>query len=177
MRRAVASAFDMWSRALSPVTRKTLLGLMTDPDAEVRQRACRTVADGKDRDPALADSMAELLDDPIRQVRVVAVYGLARHDDERCVEGARRLPPAPPAAHMNTTSTRYGGTSCAETIADTRAGRSGSEEHQAPAADATALGAWRRVQTVTGTGSTPRALKGIRQSPMERRLRGPDRSC
>ncbi|WP_381561014.1 HEAT repeat domain-containing protein [Streptomyces eurythermus] len=75
-----------------------MLGLMTDPDAEVRQRACRTVADGRSRDPALADGMAELLDDPIRQVRVVAVYGLARHDDERCVEGARRLPPAPPGA-------------------------------------------------------------------------------
>ncbi|MET7608124.1 ankyrin repeat domain-containing protein [Streptomyces avermitilis] len=98
VRRAVASAFDMWSRAFSPVIRETLLDLMTDPDAEVRQRACHTVADGKDRDPALADGMAELLDDPIRQVRVVAVYGLARHDDERCVEGARRLPPASPGA-------------------------------------------------------------------------------
>ncbi|WP_181793945.1 HEAT repeat domain-containing protein [Streptomyces sp. WELS2] len=73
VRRAVASASDMWSRSFSPVIQETLPGLMTDPDAEVRQRACRTVADGRSRDPALADGMAELLDDPVRQVRVVAV--------------------------------------------------------------------------------------------------------
>ncbi|MFH9426182.1 HEAT repeat domain-containing protein [Streptomyces sp. NPDC017529] len=76
--------------------REALLGLMSDPDAEVRQRACQTVADGHDRDPAFADAMAGLLDDEIRAVRVAAVYGLARHDDERCVEGDRHLPPAPP---------------------------------------------------------------------------------
>ncbi|MCS0603403.1 hypothetical protein NX794_19605 [Streptomyces sp. LP11] len=35
--------------------------------------------------------MAALLDDPDREVRVSAVHGLARHDDVRCVEAARRL--------------------------------------------------------------------------------------
>ncbi|MGW0699650.1 HEAT repeat domain-containing protein [Streptomyces sp. NPDC002867] len=96
VRRAVASGFSTWPTAFSPAVQDALLDLMTDPDAEVRQRACRTVADGEDRDPALADAMATLLDDVIRQVRVAAVYALARHDDERCVEGARRLPPPPP---------------------------------------------------------------------------------
>lgn len=96
VRRAVASGFHMWSPSFSPDIRQALLALMTDPDAEVRQRACRTVADAQDRDPALADAMAALLDDTDRRVRVAAAYGLARHDDERCVQGARRLLPAPP---------------------------------------------------------------------------------
>jgi hypothetical protein len=96
VRRAVAGGFHTWSRAFSPDIQKALLDLMNDPDAGVRLRACRTVGDGQDRDPALADAMAALLDDAARQVRVAAVYGLARHDDERCVEGARRLPPPPP---------------------------------------------------------------------------------
>lgn len=42
-----------------------------------------------DCDPAFADAMAGLLYDAERPVRVLAVYGLARHDDERCVAGKR----------------------------------------------------------------------------------------
>ncbi|MFC9243970.1 hypothetical protein ACFT7S_08010 [Streptomyces sp. NPDC057136] len=41
--------------------------------------------------------MAALLDDEDRRVQVIAVYGLALHDDERCVQGARRLGPPQPA--------------------------------------------------------------------------------
>ncbi|MEV6053658.1 HEAT repeat domain-containing protein [Streptomyces sp. NPDC052107] len=95
-RRAVASGFASGPLGFPAAVRKALVDLMADPDAEVRESACRTVAEGRDRDPVLADAMAALLDDPVRRVRVAAVYGLARHDDERCVEGARRLPPAPP---------------------------------------------------------------------------------
>jgi hypothetical protein len=75
-----------------------LLVLMMDTDEAVRQHACRAVAEGRARDPVLADAMAALLDDPARRVRVTAVYGLALHDDERCVEGVRHLLPAPPGA-------------------------------------------------------------------------------
>ncbi|MFF5970723.1 HEAT repeat domain-containing protein [Streptomyces sp. NPDC012769] len=96
VRHAVAGGLDSHAPAFAPAVRDTLLALMTDPDADVRYRACYTVASGKDRAPDLADAMAALLDDPERRVRVAAVYGLARHDDERCVEGDRRLPPAPP---------------------------------------------------------------------------------
>ncbi|MER7520704.1 ankyrin repeat domain-containing protein [Streptomyces sp. NPDC126499] len=96
VRHAVAAGFDGHAPAFAPAVRDTLLALMTDPDPDVRRRACNTVASGKDRAPALADAMAALLDDPDRRVRVAAVHGLARHDDERCVEGDRRLPPAPP---------------------------------------------------------------------------------
>ncbi|MEV5198441.1 HEAT repeat domain-containing protein [Streptomyces sp. NPDC053720] len=96
VRRAVASGFDRWSPSFSATVRKALVDLMSDPDAEVRRGACRTVADGRDRAPELAGAMAALLDDTSRPVRAAAVHGLARHDDERCVEGARRLPPAPP---------------------------------------------------------------------------------
>ncbi|WP_326742065.1 HEAT repeat domain-containing protein [Streptomyces sp. NBC_01768] len=96
VRHAVAFGFDRWAPAFSAAVRKALVDLMADPDADVRQGACRTVADSKDRAPELAEAMAALLDDTSRPVRVSAVHGLARHDDERCVEGARRLPPAPP---------------------------------------------------------------------------------
>ncbi|MDF3297792.1 hypothetical protein [Streptomyces tropicalis] len=79
----------------SPAVRAARLRLPADPEAEVREAACRAVADGTDRDPGLLDAPAVLLDDAVRAVRVAAVRGLARHDDERCVEGARRLPPRP----------------------------------------------------------------------------------
>lgn len=51
---------------------------------------------GADPDARDEHGTPALLDDASRPVRVSAVHGLARHDDERCVEGARRLPPAPP---------------------------------------------------------------------------------
>lgn len=40
-----------------------------------------------------ADAMAAVLDDTDRLVQLAAVYGLALHDDERCVEAARLLGP------------------------------------------------------------------------------------
>ncbi|MCL7491556.1 hypothetical protein M8I34_08870 [Streptomyces sp. MCA2] len=99
VRRAVARGFSTWPSppAVSDAVHKVLLDLMSDPDAGVRHDACLTVADGKDHDPVLTDAMAALLDDADRRVQVVAVYGLALHHDERCVEGARRLGPPQPA--------------------------------------------------------------------------------
>ncbi|MFD9407001.1 HEAT repeat domain-containing protein [Streptomyces sp. NPDC059989] len=98
LRCAVARGLGTWPElpAFSASARAALLVLMTDTDTVVRRSACLAVAEGRDRDPVFTDAMAALLDDADRRVRVVAVYGLALHDDERCVEGARRLPPAPP---------------------------------------------------------------------------------
>ncbi|WP_353962379.1 HEAT repeat domain-containing protein [Streptomyces sp. NBC_01443] len=98
VRRAVARGFGTWPEAPAFLgdVREAVLALMTDMDTEVRCAACLTVAQSGDRDPAFADAMAALLDDADRRVQVTAVYGLALHDDERCVEAARRLPPAPP---------------------------------------------------------------------------------
>ncbi|SEC12871.1 HEAT repeat-containing protein [Streptomyces sp. 2231.1] len=80
--------------AFSGPAREALLLLLNDPEPEVRQRACLTVADG--RDPALADVLAALLDDTDRRMQVIAVYGLALVDDDRCVPGAGRLGPPRP---------------------------------------------------------------------------------
>ncbi|MFZ3493897.1 hypothetical protein ACODT5_11865 [Streptomyces sp. 5.8] len=98
VRCAVAGGCRTWPKppAFPDDVRAALLALMADVDAEVRRAACLTVAEGGDRHPALADAMAALVDDADRQVRVKAVCGLALHDDERCVEAKRRLPPAPP---------------------------------------------------------------------------------
>ncbi|WP_326778173.1 HEAT repeat domain-containing protein [Streptomyces sp. NBC_01445] len=100
IRCAVASGFGTWPEppAFLDEVREALLVLMTDTDAAVRQTACRTVAEGKDHDPVFAHAMAALLDDADRRVQVTAAYGLALHDDERCVEAARRLPPTPPGS-------------------------------------------------------------------------------
>ncbi|MGW7064622.1 ankyrin repeat domain-containing protein [Streptomyces sp. NPDC054904] len=95
VRRAVAQGFSEWSSppAFSGDAGTALLQLMTDPDAVVRKTACCMVAEGRDNDPVFADAMAAALDDSDRLVRLAAVYGLALHDDERCVEAARLLGP------------------------------------------------------------------------------------
>ncbi|MFE2582913.1 HEAT repeat domain-containing protein [Streptomyces sp. NPDC059378] len=95
VRRAVAQGFSQWSSppAFSGDARTALLRLMTDPDAVVRKTACHTLAVGRDKDPVLADAMAAALDDADRLVQLAAVYGLALHGDERCVEAARLLGP------------------------------------------------------------------------------------
>lgn len=69
---------------------------MSDPDTDVRIEACRSAGEARNGDPALTDAMAALLDHPERRVQLVAVYGLALHNDERCVEGADRLGPPRP---------------------------------------------------------------------------------
>ncbi|GAO13051.1 hypothetical protein TPA0598_18_00100 [Streptomyces lydicamycinicus] len=99
VRRAVARGLSVWPSppAFSDAVRRALRELIRDPEAGVRQDACLTIAEGKDRDPVLTDAMAALLDDEDRRVQVIAVYGLALHHDERCVEGARRLGPPQPA--------------------------------------------------------------------------------
>ncbi|MEU8589542.1 hypothetical protein AB0C59_21470 [Streptomyces sp. NPDC048664] len=85
--------------AYSAEVRDALMVLMTDIDTAVRRDACLTVGDGRDRDPVLADALAARLDDVDRQVQVAAVYGLAMHEDERCVEAARCLGPPQPGTH------------------------------------------------------------------------------
>ncbi|MEU9234497.1 HEAT repeat domain-containing protein [Streptomyces subrutilus] len=98
VRRAVAGGLGtpLDSTELSEAAIEALLVLMTDVDAAVRRAACRSAGQGRDLDPVLAEAMAALLDDTDRQVQVIAVYGLALHDDERCVEAARRLGPPQP---------------------------------------------------------------------------------
>ncbi|MGQ4356001.1 hypothetical protein [Streptomyces drozdowiczii] len=95
VRRAVAQGFSEWSSppALSGDARTALLRLIADPDAVVRKAACGRVAGARDNDPLLADALAALLGDTDRMVQLTAVYGLALHDDERCVEAARLLGP------------------------------------------------------------------------------------
>ncbi|WP_406840915.1 hypothetical protein ACICHK_40200 [Streptomyces sp. AHU1] len=95
VRRAVAQGFSDRSSppAFSGDARTALLALMADPDAVVRKTACRTVAEARDHNPVFADAMAALLDDADRLVQLAAVYGLALHNDERCVEAARLLGP------------------------------------------------------------------------------------
>jgi hypothetical protein len=95
VRRAVAQGLSALPSppAFSGDARTALLELMADPDAVVRETACRVVAEGRDHDPVFADAMAAVLDDTDRPVRLAAVYGLALHDDERCVEAARLLGP------------------------------------------------------------------------------------
>ncbi|WP_133895389.1 hypothetical protein [Streptomyces sp. KS 21] len=98
VRGAVARGVGTWSEspAFSDEVRAALLVLMLDVDTDVRRDACLTVGEGRDRAPVLADALAARLDDTDRQVQVVAVHGLALHDDERCVQAARRLGPAQP---------------------------------------------------------------------------------
>ncbi|MGW5348049.1 HEAT repeat domain-containing protein [Streptomyces sp. NPDC004050] len=93
VRQAVAAGLGtrLDSTYLSGEAREALLTLMTDPDTDVRITACRKAGEVRNGDPALTDAMAALLDHPERRVQLVAVYGLALHDDERCVEGADRL--------------------------------------------------------------------------------------
>ncbi|WP_330300227.1 hypothetical protein [Streptomyces sp. NBC_00503] len=99
VRCAVARGCSTWQEvptAFPGDVREALLVLMADADPVVRQAACLTVAEGRDRYPDFAGAMAALLGDTDRRVQVTAVYGLALHDDERCVEASRLLPPAPP---------------------------------------------------------------------------------
>ncbi|WP_190159607.1 hypothetical protein [Streptomyces litmocidini] len=101
VRRAVAQGLSSWSSsppAFSGDARTALLRLIADPDAVVRKTACCTVAVGQDHDPVFADAMAAALDDADRLVQLAAVYGLALHNDERCVEAARFLGPQQPGS-------------------------------------------------------------------------------
>lgn len=95
VRHAVAQGFREWSSppALSGDAREALVRLTTDSDAVVRKAACSTIAQARDDDPALADVLAAALADADRPVQLTAVYGLAVHDDVRCVEAARLLGP------------------------------------------------------------------------------------
>ncbi|WP_159045232.1 HEAT repeat domain-containing protein [Streptomyces sp. WM6373] len=93
VRRAVAAGLgtSLDSTCLSEEAREALLALMSDPDTDVRIAACLSVGAVGNGDFALIDAMAALLHHPERRVQLVAVYGLALHNDERCVEGADRL--------------------------------------------------------------------------------------
>lgn len=95
IRRTVAAGLGPGaeSTVVSAEVREALLALMKDGSAAVRLAACGTVQGSRDRAPALADAMFALLEDADRLIQVAAVEGLAIHDDERCVEAARRLGP------------------------------------------------------------------------------------
>ncbi|MFD3677676.1 HEAT repeat domain-containing protein [Streptomyces sp. NPDC058613] len=69
---------------------------MADADTDVRIAACRKAGEIMNGDPAVTNAMAALLHHPERRVQLVAVHGLALHEDERCVEGADRLGPPRP---------------------------------------------------------------------------------
>ncbi|UUY52674.1 HEAT repeat domain-containing protein (plasmid) [Streptomyces yangpuensis] len=103
VRQAVAGGLGTRGKPahLSGEARDTLLTLLADDDTDVRIAACHSAGEtarphAVKGDPALADAMAALLHDPLRRVRLVAVYGLALHEDERCVEAADRLGPPRP---------------------------------------------------------------------------------
>ncbi|MEU9083428.1 HEAT repeat domain-containing protein [Streptomyces sp. NPDC048357] len=98
VRQAVADGLGtrLESRSLTDEAREALLALMTDVDTDVRVAACRQVGESRNGDPVLTHAMASLLHHPERRVQLVAVYGLALHDDERCVEASRRLGPPRP---------------------------------------------------------------------------------
>ncbi|AQT71997.1 HEAT repeat domain-containing protein [Streptomyces sp. fd1-xmd] len=98
VRHAVAAGFGTSPDPghLSGEARAALLTLMDDPDTDVRIAACGSAAEIADGDPALTHAMAALLDHPDRRVQLAAVHGLARHDDERCVQAAQRLGPPRP---------------------------------------------------------------------------------
>ncbi|MBN0047153.1 hypothetical protein JS756_24205 [Streptomyces actuosus] len=98
VRRAVAAGLGTGREPFAhpDEMREALLVLMTDGDATVRQDACFTVGLGGDRASVLTEAMAALLDDPERGVQLAAVQGLALHEDDRCVDAARRLGPPRP---------------------------------------------------------------------------------
>ncbi|MFJ6797264.1 HEAT repeat domain-containing protein [Streptomyces sp. NPDC091268] len=101
VRRAVASGLgrSVPPRSLTDEAREALLALMADVDTDVRLAACSKAGEIMNGDPAVTNAMAALLPHPERRVRLAAVYGLALHEDERCVEEAERLGPPRPGFH------------------------------------------------------------------------------
>ncbi|MGX1561242.1 ankyrin repeat domain-containing protein [Streptomyces sp. NPDC055506] len=74
----------------------TVVELARDPDEGVRWSACAWLGYYPERSPEIGDALAALTHDPFQAVRAYAVYGLAEHDDPRCVEGDRRIGPVDP---------------------------------------------------------------------------------
>ncbi|MFC9056386.1 hypothetical protein ACFTWJ_38615, partial [Streptomyces anthocyanicus] len=70
-----------------------LLALAQDTDSSVRQVAGYRLAYSLNPEPAIGDTLADLLDDEDQQTRIWAVYGLAERDDPRCIDGADRVGP------------------------------------------------------------------------------------
>ncbi|MGW3123504.1 HEAT repeat domain-containing protein [Streptomyces sp. NPDC001107] len=70
-----------------------LLALARDTDSSVRQVACYGLAYSLNPQPAIGDTLADLLDDEDQKTRIWAVYGLAERDDPRCIDGADRVGP------------------------------------------------------------------------------------
>ncbi|WP_435283078.1 HEAT repeat domain-containing protein [Streptomyces koelreuteriae] len=79
-----------------PANLATVFALARDPDERVRRNACEWLAHYPERSPEIGDALAALTHDPLQAVRAHAVYGLAEHDDPRCVEGDRRIGPVDP---------------------------------------------------------------------------------
>ncbi|AUY53612.1 HEAT repeat domain-containing protein [Streptomyces sp. CB01881] len=70
-----------------------LLALARDTDSSVRHVAGYGLAYSLNPEPAIEDTLADLLDDENQQTRIWAVYGLAERDDPRCIDGADRVGP------------------------------------------------------------------------------------
>ncbi|MFJ6381123.1 HEAT repeat domain-containing protein [Kitasatospora sp. NPDC092039] len=70
-----------------------LLPLARDADSSVRQAAGHRLAYSLNPEPALGDTLADLLDDEDQQTRIWAVHGLAERNDPRCIDGADRVGP------------------------------------------------------------------------------------
>ncbi|WP_371603091.1 HEAT repeat domain-containing protein [Streptomyces sp. NBC_01220] len=76
-----------------PEALEVLAALGRDLDARVRAGVCEVLYQFEGRSPAVADILAEFLDEKDQLVRIKAVSGLADADDPRCVEGARLIGP------------------------------------------------------------------------------------
>ncbi|MFI8832222.1 HEAT repeat domain-containing protein [Streptomyces afghaniensis] len=74
----------------------TVFTLARDPDEHVRWKACSWLASYPERSPEIGDALAALTHDASQAVRAYAVQGLAERDDQRCVEGDRRIGPVDP---------------------------------------------------------------------------------
>jgi hypothetical protein len=76
-----------------PENLSAVLTLVRDPDSRVRATAGHWLAEYPGRHPRIADALAELVDHEDQLIRIYAVYGLALHDDPRCVEAERHIGP------------------------------------------------------------------------------------
>ena len=79
-----AVAFSLGSFPNEPDSIRTLLKLMEDPDADVRDWATFAVGDlGHASSPEIVDALFRRIDDPDNDVREEAMVGLAKRQDRR----------------------------------------------------------------------------------------------
>ncbi|KUN55584.1 hypothetical protein AQJ46_49150 [Streptomyces canus] len=91
--RLIACTASMRDDDLLSETTRALRLLNEDPDAVPRGVAVAALAGSRDGTPAVADALAELLDDDNQLVRLEAAYGLALRDDPRTAKAIERVGP------------------------------------------------------------------------------------